>query len=102
MNHADAPPWIRAAGLTEHDVYLFREGSHRRLYEKLGARVARIDGTTGVSFAVWAPNAAAVSMIGDFNGWDKTAHPVQSRADESGDWATLCCRSWRRRRVWKC
>jgi 1,4-alpha-glucan branching enzyme len=68
--------------LTDQDVYLFREGTHSRLYEKLGAHV----GETGTHFAVWAPNAAAVSVIGDFNGWNKDAHPLTPRADSSGIW----------------
>jgi 1,4-alpha-glucan branching enzyme len=66
--------------LTSHDLYLFREGTHSRLYDKLGAH-ATADGT---HFAVWAPNAAQVSVIGDFNGWDARAHPM--RADDAGIW----------------
>ena len=72
--------------LTEHDVYLFREGTHCRLYEKLGAHFATVDGVAGVQFAVWAPNAARVSVIGDFNGWAKDAHPCVPRTDHSGIW----------------
>ena len=63
----------RPTVLTGHDLYLFREGTHSRLYEKLGAHVEA--GAT--HFAVWAPNAAPVSVIGDFNGWDPGAHPMQ-------------------------
>ena len=65
----------------ELDVYLAREGRHERLYDKLGAHV-RDD---GVAFAVWAPNARAVSVVGDFNGWDATAHPMQNLGD-AGIW----------------
>ncbi|MBC7216094.1 MAG: 1,4-alpha-glucan branching protein GlgB [Burkholderiaceae bacterium] len=72
--------------LTAHDIYLFREGTHCRLYEKLGAHACVVDGVAGVQFAVWAPNAARVSMIGDFNGWAKGAHPCAPRADHSGIW----------------
>jgi len=72
--------------LTAHDVYLFREGTHSRLYEKLGAHPCMLDGVAGVQFAVWAPNAARVSVIGDFNGWAKDAHPCAPRADHSGIW----------------
>jgi 1,4-alpha-glucan branching enzyme len=70
-------------GLTSHDVYLFREGTHSRLYEKLGAHVFG-DGT---QFAVWAPNAAQVSVIGDFNGWDPRANPM--RGSDSGVWSAM-------------
>ena len=74
--------------LTEHDIYLFREGTHGRAYEKLGAHLlpASPDVPAGTHFAVWAPNAAAVSLIGDFNGWDSQAHPLAPRADSSGIW----------------
>ncbi len=72
--------------LTDHDVYLFREGSHIRLYEKLGAHPGTVDGVDGTHFAVWAPNAAAVSVIGDFNGWDIDANRLRARQDESGIW----------------
>ena len=70
----------RPISLTGHDLYLFREGTHSRLYEKLGAHVLG-DGT---QFAVWAPNAAQVSVIGDFNGWDPRAHPMHP--SEAGVW----------------
>ncbi|MBI5440430.1 MAG: 1,4-alpha-glucan branching protein GlgB [Deltaproteobacteria bacterium] len=72
--------------LTEHDVYLFREGNHFRLYDKLGAHVVEAQGVPGTQFAVWAPNAEAVSVIGDFNGWDRGAHPLKPRWDSSGIW----------------
>jgi 1,4-alpha-glucan branching enzyme len=71
--------------LTDQDVYLFKEGTHSRLYDKLGAHA---DGT-GTRFAVWAPNAAAVSVIGDFNDWSKDAHPLTPRADGSGIWERM-------------
>jgi 1,4-alpha-glucan branching enzyme len=67
--------------LTEDDVYLFNEGSHFRLYEKLGAH-PRDDGTY---FTVWAPDAERVSVMGDFNGWNKTTHPLRPRGS-SGLW----------------
>ena len=72
--------------LTDHDIYLFREGTHTRLYEKLGAHPGIVDGERGVAFAVWAPNAETVSVIGDFNGWDRTRHPLAARRDGSGIW----------------
>ncbi|HET7036915.1 MAG TPA: 1,4-alpha-glucan branching enzyme, partial [Thermomicrobiaceae bacterium] len=56
--------------LTPDDLYLFNEGTHIRLYDKLGAHPAVVDGVAGVDFAVWAPNARGVSVIGSFNGWD--------------------------------
>ena len=59
-------------GLGDHDIYLFREGTHSRLHRKLGCHL----GADGAHFAVWAPNAAAVSVIGDFNGWRRDAHPL--------------------------
>jgi 1,4-alpha-glucan branching enzyme len=71
--------------LTKDDLYLFNEGTHTRLHEKLGSHPAEVDGIWGTRFAVWAPNAAKVSVIGDFNGWSKTAHPLQSRGN-SGIW----------------
>src|SRR5713101_4572434 len=70
------------AALTDHDIYLFREGTHTRLYEKLGAHCA----ADGTAFAVWAPNAEAVSVIGDFNGWERTRHALVPRPDGSGVW----------------
>ena len=72
--------------LTEHDIYLFKEGSHGRLYEKLGAHAAELDGKGATRFAVWAPGAAAVSVIGDFNGWDAARNPLRVRRDGSGIW----------------
>ncbi len=71
--------------LTGDDLYLFNEGSHYRLYDKLGAHPCIVDGVAGTYFAVWAPNARQVSVIGDFNHWDKASHPLQPRG-ESGIW----------------
>jgi len=75
-----------ASQFTEHDVFLFKEGTHARLSEKLGAHLITHDGVAGVHFAVWAPNATAVSVIGDFNGWDKSSQPLAMRPDDSGVW----------------
>ena len=72
--------------LHEGDVYYFREGTHARLYRALGAHLTTLNGTPGVQFAVWAPNAAKVSVFGDFNDWDKAAHPLGPRGDSSGIW----------------
>jgi len=72
--------------LTEHDIYLFRQGTHFRLYDKLGAHLRTLDGVAGAHFAVWAPNAEAISVIGDFNSWHPDRHALQVRADGSGIW----------------
>ncbi len=77
-----APSRPISSPLTEHDIYLFREGTHTKLHGKLGCRLD----TDGAHFAVWAPNAQAVSVIGDFNGWDPGAHPLSPRWDSSGIW----------------
>jgi 1,4-alpha-glucan branching enzyme len=71
--------------LTDDDLYLFNEGTHHKLYDKLGGHPLTVDGTTGTYFAVWAPNAREVYVIGDFNGWDRTRHRLQSRG-KSGIW----------------
>ena len=67
------------------DVYLMAEGSHRRIYERLGAHPCTIEGVDGVAFAVWAPNARRVSVVGDFNHWDGRRHPMRKRV-EAGIW----------------
>ncbi len=74
--------------LTEQDLYLFNEGSHLRLYEKLGAHPIALEGTLGTYFAVFAPNAKQVFLMGDFNGWDKSDHPLRSRGN-SGIWESF-------------
>src|SRR5438093_949020 len=72
-----SPPSV-ASPLTDFDLYLFNEGTHARVYQKLGAHpMMTPDGRTGVFFAVWAPNADAVSVIGDFNDWDPEQTPLQ-------------------------
>ncbi|MFC1931550.1 1,4-alpha-glucan branching protein GlgB [Chloroflexota bacterium] len=71
--------------LTEADLYLFNEGSHFRLYEKLGAHPLTINNQKGTYFAVWAPDAKQVSVVGDFNGWDMASHYLQPRG-QSGIW----------------
>jgi 1,4-alpha-glucan branching enzyme len=71
--------------LTDDDLHLFNEGSHLRLYEKLGSHLVEHDGVAGTYFAVWAPNARAVSVIGDFNGWNGESHPLRQRGS-SGIW----------------
>ena len=68
--------------LTDHDVYLFKEGTHSRLYERLGCELR----AGGAQFAVWAPNARGVAAIGEFNAWNADAHPLRPRGDGSGLW----------------
>src|SRR5512139_3368304 len=80
--------------LTEQDIYLFREGTHFRAYEKLGAHpvegpAATGPGGAGTHFAVWAPNAQRVALVGDFNGWRPDANPMMPRPDSSGIWTTF-------------
>jgi 1,4-alpha-glucan branching enzyme len=72
--------------ITDHDVYLFKQGQHFRLYDKLGAHPWHDDESGGTVFAVWAPNGEHVSVIGDFNDWDPERHPLKVREDESGIW----------------
>ncbi|MEZ5100989.1 MAG: 1,4-alpha-glucan branching protein GlgB [Thermoleophilia bacterium] len=71
--------------LSDEDVHLFNEGRHFRLYRKLGAHPLEARGVAGTYFAVWAPNAEHVSVIGDFNGWDGARHPLRARG-QSGLW----------------
>src|SRR6202789_4206927 len=75
--------------LTEQDIYLFREGTHVRAYEKLGAHPTgsgRAGSEKGTHFGVWAPNAASVSVVSHFNGWNPASHPLEVRGDSSGIW----------------
>lgn len=74
---------------SEEDIYLFREGNHTHLFHKLGAQVRKEGNPGGVHFAVWAPNAERVSVVGDFNGWMPDLHPLRSREDGSGIWEGL-------------
>ena len=71
--------------ITDQDMYLFNEGTHLKLYERLGSHLATVDGVDGAFFAVWAPNAEKVSVVGDWNGWDGTTHPLAPRGS-SGIW----------------
>jgi len=71
---------------SEFDIYLCKSGKHYKLYEKLGSHVAEHKGVIGTYFAVWAPNAEYVSVIGNFNGWERGSHPLSSRWDGSGIW----------------
>lgn len=69
---------------SDYDIYLFKEGNHFRLYEKLGSHSITVDGEKGVYFAVWAPNAKSVSVVGNFNHWDPQTHILIARQDSSG------------------
>jgi len=70
--------------LSEYDIYLFSEGNHHRIYEKLGAHPTTMQGVTGVYFATWAPHAQRISVIGDFNHWEENQHAMEKR--ENGIW----------------
>jgi len=72
--------------LSDQDIYLFKQGNHFKLYEKLGAHPLTVGDEKGTLFSVWAPNAERVSVMGDFNGWDKNSHRLRVREDGSGIW----------------
>jgi 1,4-alpha-glucan branching enzyme len=74
--------------LSDYDLHLLAEGTHYRTYEKLGAHVKNVNGTVGTHFAVWAPNAERISVIGDFNNWDAERNPMAVR-EEAGVWETF-------------
>jgi 1,4-alpha-glucan branching enzyme len=78
-------PYSFLPTLGEADLFLFGKGDERRIYEKLGAQLRTIDGVPGASFAVWAPNAQRLSVVGDFNGWDGHCHPMRPLGS-SGVW----------------
>jgi 1,4-alpha-glucan branching enzyme len=82
---AGSPPAAAGTLLSDDDVYLFNEGTHRRLADKLGAHVLAGPDGGGVNFSVWAPNASSVAVIGDFNGWDSRADHLRMRGS-SGIW----------------
>ena len=77
-----------ASSLGDLDLHLLGEGTHLRAYEKLGAHPQVVAGITGVTFAVWAPNARSVSVVGDFNGWDGRTHPM-AQVGPNGFWETF-------------
>jgi 1,4-alpha-glucan branching enzyme len=78
-------PYRYGRVITEYDIYLFSQGKHTRIYDKLGAHLMRIGEADGVHFAVWAPNAERVSVVGDFNGWDGRRHTMR-RLGPTGVW----------------
>src|SRR5918995_1026891 len=88
---APGNPWQVAPAesfISDDDLYLFNEGTHARLYEKLGAHRAKIGGAEGTYFAVWAPNAESVFVTGNFNDWNKESHPLAHRKN-SGIWESF-------------
>ncbi len=80
------PKVLSYSRFTEFDINLFKAGKHYRLYDKFGAHITTLDGIAGTYFAVWAPSAKSVSVIGDFNYWNKEEHKLNVRWDESGIW----------------
>jgi len=79
-------PVVPFSLFSARDVELFQEGKHAHLYEKFGAHAVEYEGVKGTYFAVWAPNAAFISVIGDFNDWDHYSHTLYPRWDKSGIW----------------
>jgi 1,4-alpha-glucan branching enzyme len=78
-------PYRFGSSISNEDLYLFHEGSHEQAYRFLGANHLSQEGVTGVRFAVWAPNARRVAVVGDFNNWDERTHPMRLHHD-SGVW----------------
>ena len=74
---------------TDFDIALFKAGKHYKLYEKFGSHITTLDSEKGTYFAVWAPSARSVSVIGDFNYWKAGEHELHVRWDESGIWKAL-------------
>ena len=85
MNKTHRPVRYDVSLLTEDDLFLFNEGSHFNLYDKLGSHLITVDGVEGAYFAVWAPDAERIAVTGDFNGWNKGSHLLGSRG-QSGIW----------------
>jgi len=83
--HVAHDPYTYAPQIADFDLHLFGEGKHRHAHEFLGARQHQVDGVVGILFAVWAPNAERVSIVGDFNRWDGRRHPMRVRGG-SGIW----------------
>ena len=70
-------PYRYGRVISDYDLYLFGEGNHARIYDKLGAHAMKVGDAAGVHFAVWAPNALRASVVGDFNSWDGRVHPMR-------------------------
>jgi 1,4-alpha-glucan branching enzyme len=82
---SSAPEASGSVLLTSFDLHLFNEGGHNRLYQKMGAHITVVDGHPGTYFAVWAPDAERISVVGDFNGWNPDSNPMTPHGD-SGIW----------------
>ena len=80
-----ADPYVYPPLLSDYDIYLFGQGKHRAIYEKLGAHLREVDGVRGVNFAVWAPNCYKVAVVGEFNRWDPRTHAMENNSG-SGIW----------------
>ncbi len=85
-NTTDNNTYQQYSLITEEDIYLFKEGRHYHMHRILGAHRQQVNGVTGTYFAVWAPNARQVSVIGDFNSWNRDADVMHARWDSSGIW----------------
>lgn len=85
-SNKDTTPNDTVSLLTDFDIHLFRSGKHFKLHEKMGAHVVKSGNKEGTYFAVWAPNAKAISVIGNFNQWKGGVHKMSPRWDESGIW----------------
>jgi 1,4-alpha-glucan branching enzyme len=79
------PYAFRSSQITDVDIHLFAEGNHHRIYEKLGAHAIEVNGVKGVYFAIWAPNARNISVLGDFNAWDGRKHQM-AKLEGNGVW----------------
>src|SRR5690606_14755599 len=79
-------PATHCSRFSDFDIELFKAGRHYRLYDKLGAHPMTHDGVAGLCFAVWAPNARSVSVVGNFNSWSRESHTMHPRWDHSGIW----------------
>jgi 1,4-alpha-glucan branching enzyme len=84
-SHRTHDPYSFGVQLPEFDIHLFSEGKHRHAYRFFGAHLHEVDGVSGILFAVWAPNAERISVVGEFNQWDGRVHPMRSRGG-SGVW----------------
>lgn len=85
ISHLFHDPYRLPPVLSDYDLYLFNEGSHRQIYDRLGAQLMVLESIQGTLFSVWAPNARRVSVVGDFNHWDGRRHMMRVRG-ESGVW----------------